>query len=148
MQTKWIVAADGSRARIFEWLESDRSVHEIEDLANPSGHAHKRDLAPDSDGRFYGKGERQQGHTVPSRGDVHDHELELFSRAVGDFLERACSEHRYDSLCLIASPKFLGMLRKNLGNETQKHIEEEMAKDVTRFDAEEIRALLDPRTRH
>lgn len=148
MHTTWIVAADGSRARIFEMLDTDKSIYEVEDLANPTGHAHKRDLSPDSDGRFYGKGQHQQGHTVPSRGDVHEHELELFSRSIGEFLDKACSEHRYDSLCLIAAPKFLGMLRQNLGKETQKHVEEELSKDVTRFDAEDIRALIDPRLRH
>jgi protein required for attachment to host cells len=148
MHTTWIVAADGSRARIFEMLDTDKSIHEIEDMANPTGHSHKRDLSPDSDGRFYGKGEQQQGHTVPSRGDVHDHELELFSRAVGEFLDKACNEHRYDSLCLIASPKILGMLRQNLGKETQKHVEEELSKDATRFAPEDIRALVDPRLRH
>ncbi|HYD79975.1 MAG TPA: host attachment protein [Paucimonas sp.] len=148
MHTTWIVAADGSRARIFEMLDTDKSLQEIEDLANPTGHAHKRDLSPDSDGRFYGKGERHQAHTVPSRGDVHEHELELFSRTIGDFLDKACNEHRYDSLCLIAGPKFLGMLRANLGKETQKLVEEELPKDVTRFDADDIRALIEPLSRH
>jgi protein required for attachment to host cells len=148
MHTTWIVAADGSRARIFEMLDTDKSIHEIEDLANPSGHAHKRDLASDSDGRFYGKGEQHQGHTAPSRGDVHEHEVELFSRTIGEFLDKACDEHRYDSLRLIAAPKFLGMLRQNLGKETQKRVEEELPKDVTRFDADDIRAMIDPRLKH
>ncbi len=140
MQKLWIVAADSSRARIFEVSPPDRHFQEIEDLANPPGRGTNRDIRSDGYGRFYGKGERDQGHTASPPVDAVTHETELFSKDVGEYLDKARTEHRYDKLYLIASPKFLGLIRQNLSKEAQKLVEKELAKDVSWFDAKEIEA--------
>ena len=64
MKTIWILVADSSRAKIFEAHGAMRGVHEIETFSNPEGRAHNRDLKTDGSGRYFGKGERNQGHTA------------------------------------------------------------------------------------
>lgn len=138
MQTTWILTADSSRARIFEMHGAQDHLHEIEDFANAAGHATIGDLRTDARGRFYGKGEREQAHTAEPEVDPIMHETELFSKQVSEFLDKACSEHRYDKLYVIAFPKFLGLMRQNMSKQVQRLVEEEVPKDVSKFDIREI----------
>jgi protein required for attachment to host cells len=142
MQTTWIVVADSSRARIFEKAAPKMHLREIEDLVNPSGHAEDKELETDERGRFYGKGEREQGHTAEPAVSAVEHENEKFSRAVTHYLDKAHNEHRYDSLCLIAAPKFLGHLRSSLSKSTKTTVIEELPKDISAFTTKEIETYI------
>ena len=44
MQTTWILAADSSRARIFEVAEKDRRLLEIQDFVNPEARMSEREF--------------------------------------------------------------------------------------------------------
>jgi protein required for attachment to host cells len=145
MQTTWILAADSSRVRIFEEMDAQHHLREIQDFAHPAGHAQDRDLETDAKGRYFGKGERVIGHTAEPNTDPVEHENELFSKSIGDFLDKARNEHRYDKLCVIAPPKFLGLLRQNMSKEAQKLVEEEIVKDVSWFDEKEIERFVQDR---
>jgi protein required for attachment to host cells len=137
MQTTWVIAADSSRARIFE-AHGAKEFREIEDFLNPAGRERYQDLRTDAKGRFYGKGERYQGHTADPDIDAPVHETELFSKKVTEYLDKGRVEHRYDELFLIAYPKFLGMLRENLSKEAQQLIRDEIPKDISKLDEREI----------
>lgn len=138
MQTTWIVAADSSRARIFEVHGEQEHLREIEDFVNPAGRSSDRELRMDVPGRFFGKGERSQGHRAEQEVEPEEHETEQFSKQLCEFLDRAGFEHRYEKLCLIAFPKFLGLMRKNMSKETQRLIEDEVPKDISWEDTREI----------
>lgn len=135
MQTTWIIAADSTRARIFE-AHGTQEFHEIEDLLNPAGRENDRDINTDAKGRFFGMG--HQASTSEPDVNAPEHQTELFSKQVTEYLDKARAEHRYDELFLIAYPKFLGMLRNNLSKEVQKLIKEEIPKDISRLDEREI----------
>ena len=122
MANTWIITADSARARILQFADRDHRLVEIDDLLNPEGHLHDGDLVTDTE--------------EPS-GAV-DHSVDLFSKRVGDYLEKARTEHRYDKLVLVAPPKFLGRLRKQLGKEVEKLVCEELDKDLYRANAREL----------
>ncbi len=142
MPARWIVAADQSRARIFEVPPEGDKLNEVEDLVNPEGRAKGTDLRTDGKGRYFGKGERNQGHTAEPREDAIDHEVDLFAKRLGAYLERARNDHRYSSLYLVAAPKFLGVMRQNFGKETLKLVADELPKDVSWFNTRDIDAYL------
>jgi protein required for attachment to host cells len=132
--TTWIVVADSSRARIFETPERGREIHEIEDFVNPSARGPDRDLQTGADGRFHTKyGTGKAGHTVAPKIDPGRHEAELFAKRVGEYVDKARAEVRYDKLCLVAPPGFLGLLRGNLGKESRKLMQKEFAKDLSQL---------------
>lgn len=138
MQTTWILAADSSRARIFELHGAQDHLREIEDFVNPEGRASDTEINTDNLGRFATKGHGVQAHTgEPNVGPV-EHETALFSKRVSDFLDQARIAHRYDKLCLIAFPKFLGLMRQNLSKEVQKLVEDEVPKDISGLNEREI----------
>jgi protein required for attachment to host cells len=121
MATTWIVAADSVRARILQVADRARLL-EVEDLLNPDGRRHEGDLVSDS-----------QESTA-----AVEHEVALFSKRIGKYLDKARAERRYDRLYLVAPPKFLGLLRKDLGREVEKLVSDDLDKDLSWFNAREI----------
>ena len=129
MTTTWIIAADSSRARILQATDRDKHLDEIEDLQNPEGRAHNRDLVADAQPRFHGT----SGAPGSDREETSatEHATELFAKRVGEYLDKARTAHKYDRLHLVAPPAFLGQLRKELGKEVQKLVAEELPKDLS-----------------
>lgn len=68
------------------------------------------------------------------------HSAKVFARELGRYLDKARVEHQYDQLVLVASPKFLGALRKELGKEAGKLVAEELAKDLSGFKTHDLAA--------
>jgi protein required for attachment to host cells len=136
MPTTWIVAADASRARILQVADRERLV-EVEDLVNPEGRLHNREINTDAKGRFAGP-DRPGGHSSDDEERTVDYYNGIFAKRIADYLESARTQHRYDRLVLVAAPKVLGMMRKELGKEVEKLVMDELDKDLSWFNAREI----------
>lgn len=137
MQTRWIVAADSSRARIFE-ADPQWHLKEIEGFTHAQGLAANRELVSDAEGRFAAKGQREEGHVSEPAVSPTQHESELFSREVSDFLNEAALQHRYDSLYVIAPPAFLGRIRQHLNKAARQSVQEEIPKDLSKLKPREL----------
>jgi protein required for attachment to host cells len=139
MATTWIVAADSSRARVLQVADRQKQLTEIEDLLNPGGRMDDRELTTDAHPRFRGTGgpgsDRQETGAA-------EHETELFAKRIGDYLDKARNDHRYDRLYLVAPPKFLGVLCGKLNKEVGKLVADELDKDLSWFDARELERYL------
>jgi protein required for attachment to host cells len=145
--TTWIVTGDSSRARILQVTGRER-LDEIEDFINPKGRMNDRELRTDAHPRFNGHGgvpgSSRTGGPASDREEMSqaDLEAENFSREIGRYLDKARTDHRYDELYLVAPPKFLGMMRKELGKEVEKLLREDFDKNLSWFDAREIDSFL------
>jgi protein required for attachment to host cells len=133
MATTWIVAADSSRARILQVAGRQR-LDEVESMVNPEGRLQDRELTTDANPRLHGPG----GLSAREEPSAVDHAVELFSKRIGGYLEKARTDHRYDRLMLVAPPKFLGLMRKELGKEVEKLVLDEVPKDLAWLNAREI----------
>lgn len=131
MGTTWILCANSSRARLFEVDAHGDTPREVADFANPAGRAHERDLRSDAAGRYYGKGERQQGHAAAREEGFSEHETERFAESLREYLEHARGENRFGQLWLVAGPAFLGHLRRNFPKPLMSLVELEVDKDFT-----------------
>jgi protein required for attachment to host cells len=147
MATKWIIAADESRARVLQVADRDQLV-EIEDLLNPEARLQERELQSDAEPRFNGHGGVGKAGSSRTGGPASDretqgaveHSAKVFARKVGRYLEKARTDHRYDELVLVAPPKFLGALRKELDKEVEKLVTGELRKELSGLNAREIAA--------
>lgn len=140
MNTTWILAADGSRARIFEMEGAE--VHELDDLMNAHGRDANRDINTDRDGRWHGGGtaaHKLAGHKYEPDISPVQHEEEKFAKRIGEYLDQASLDHRFDKLCVVAPPEFMGRLRQNMGENARRAIEEEITKDISWFSETAIR---------
>lgn len=141
MQTTWVLAADASRARIFEISEADGHLHEIEDMVNPAGRELNQEINAEPKDRFYGRG-RSVGDTTEADPEPVMKEAERFSKRVADHLDHCRSEHRFDKLRVVAAPRMLGFLRDKLSKEVQKMVEEEIPKDISSLKKHEMEEYL------
>lgn len=137
MSATWIVIADANRARIFE-VRQDAHLNELDDLVNPAARAKTSELRTDGAGRYFGKGERQQGHTAGPRVDPVEHENDMFAKRLSDYLEHARTAHRFATLHLIAAPKFLGLIRQNLSDSTARLVAEQLPKGLAQLNEHDI----------
>jgi protein required for attachment to host cells len=138
MPTLWTVVADAARCRVLEMPHPGKGVREVQDLVNPEGRMHDRELRTAGEGRFYGKGERDQAHTNAPQESASEHAERVFARAVADLVGKARAESRFDALCLVAAPHFLGALRQSLDPATTKLIVRSIDKDLVSESAEAI----------
>lgn len=143
----WIMAADSSRGRLFEIVEPERELRELEDFSNPQGRASNRELASDANGRLSSKGNGPRGHSTGQKITPVEHETQLFSKTLARYLEKARSQRRYGKLYLIAPPEFLGLMRGNLSKEVRKVTAEEINKDLAWFDSRDLARYVQPRRR-
>ena len=155
MPTTWVIAADSSRARIFEVSERGDKLQEIEDMFNPEGRQQEREVVTDREGRFGqganagsspsnpGPGARSnQAHTAEPQQTIREHDIEMFTKQVVRYIDQARNEHRFDKLRVIAAPKMLGLIRQNLSKEAQKMVEEEIPKNIAGLEEREVAEYL------
>jgi protein required for attachment to host cells len=139
MATTWIIAADESRARVLQVAGREQRLIEIEDMINPEGRQQDRELQTDAEPRFSGRPGGGPASDRETQGAV-EHSARVFAREVGRYLDKARNEHRFDELVLVAPPKFLGTLRKELGKEVEKMVADELPKDLSWFSARDLEA--------
>jgi protein required for attachment to host cells len=99
-------------------------------------------LRTDERGRFYGKGERYQGHTDEPAVSAAEHENEIFSHTLASYLDAARNAHRYSRLYLVAGPKFLGLMHDSLKKEVSQLVVDELVKDISTVSAREVENYL------
>lgn len=134
MANTWIVAADSSRARFLQVAGRERLI-EVASLLNPEARMDDRDLITDAHPRFRGTGGPGSDRQETS---AQEHATDLFAKRVGNYLEKARTDHRYDELVLVAPPKFLGMLRRSLDKEVAKRVVDELPKDLSWLNEREL----------
>jgi protein required for attachment to host cells len=143
MATTWILAADSYRARLFE-LAPRGEVREIGDFVHPAARERERDLLTDAPGRYFVKGRHDQASANEPHTPAEQVEEEKFARQLADELERGRTSNRYDKLCLVAPPRFLGRIKDALGKEVGKRLSLTVPKDLAAFDAETILGYVRP----
>lgn len=134
----WIVAANAGRARFFSQANANAPLEEINDMVNEATHLRTSETESDELGRRTGSTARSSGNT-PSQASGYQphqspvaHQNELFARAVAAYLQQGHHEHRFGQLRLVASPEFLGLLRKQLAPTLQSLVST-LDKDYTSF---------------
>lgn len=131
MSRYWIVAADASHARILARDKKFSALEEVETLTHPESRLHRRDLATDRPGRL-DESYSSASSEAEEPTDPKVREAQVFARDVADVLAKGRHERRYEELILVAEPKFLGLLRKALDDETRDRVAHEVTKNITR----------------
>lgn len=140
-QTIWAVVADRARARILaaplpgggEWEEVDCLVH-------GEGELRPGEVNTDRPGSFAGAGGAH--HSGDQATDFRHRTAEVFASEIVDRLEQAHSTQRFGKLALVATPVFLGVLRKKLPAKLAGLVTFELHKDYTQTRADELQSHL------
>jgi protein required for attachment to host cells len=142
-RTVWVLVADEALARILRWDADSETLDDVEAVTDPAAHAKEGDFQRDSAGRRAGvapQGSRQntQQHRLrgtssitASAGEEDQHlEAQSFARRVAAHLAAALQQKRFDELRVVAAPRFLGYLRKELDAHVKATVSDELSKDL------------------
>jgi protein required for attachment to host cells len=153
-RTGWVVVADEAIARILvSDDETPGALRPERALTDPKAHAKEGELDHERgrrSGVVLSEGGQPAGRNagggaslVASAGEEHVHlEAKSFARRVADHLAEACREQRFDELTIIAAPRFLGLLRKELDASVRERVVCELDKDLIHESEAEIAARL------
>lgn len=149
MSNTWIVSANAGRVRFFSKPFERAPLREVGDFVNEAAHLRTADTESDELGRRTPAGSNRGGAAaMPGSGyqpnqTPAEHQTELFARNVADSLLQAYDEGQFQQVTLVASPEFLGLLRKMLDPRIKATVVEEINKDYTQLNAEQLRNQID-----
>lgn len=146
--TGWVVVADEAIARILTTTEAPGTLDPVHALTDPAAHTKEGELHVHDAGRRDGGGGRENSggsSLTASAGDDKQHlEARAFARRVASHLADALREKRYESLRIVAAPRFLGLLRAELDAAVKATVVEELDKDLIHASDDEIAKRLFP----
>ena len=155
-KTVWVLVADEAIARILRWPEQGDALESVEELTDPAAHAKEGDFNRDAQGRRAGVAPHGSRQNTPHRlrgtasvtasageGDRHL-EAQGFARRVAQHLADALRAKRFDELRIVAAPRFLGHLRKELDSHVEATVSQELNKDLVHAENSELTRRLFP----
>lgn len=139
MRTTWIVIADGAKAQVYQYDGKNEPLEKVE--GGTLSHVNKpsHELVTNKRGRVFQSADpSRSGMENPT--DPHEHEKHVFAGEVADWLEERIGE--YEQLILIAAPRVLGDLRRDLSDRVMAKVSAELDKDLTNVPVPELREHL------
>jgi protein required for attachment to host cells len=133
---RWVLVANAGSARIFR-LENLKKLTELESFVHPESRLHERDLVSSKPGRAFESNSHHR-HAIEPQTTQKDHEFMEFARKLSSYLEEADKTTPFTHLYVIASPKFLALLRQSFHPSVIQKIVKEVSKDVVHASTSEI----------
>lgn len=133
----WVVVASAARARFFEVNGRREPLLEIRDLVNPEDRLQEQALKSDKPGRAFDHGGGHR-HALGTAVAPKEQAAIRFAKQVTEQLAADRHQGLFDSLCLVAPPHFLGLLRSHMGNGLSRAVRGEVTNDLTRQDARAV----------
>lgn len=136
----WVLVGDGRKALFFINKGSrdllDLRVVETRIDENPA----TRDQGTDRPGRAFasvGGARSAVGDT-----DWHEVEEERFARAIAERINAGAEANEFSEIVIVAPPRTLGEIRKDLSKKAQSKVAGELGKDLTRHPLADIEKAL------
>jgi len=128
-----IVVADAARARVFKTVEKLADMTEIDDLVHPESRLRNNELGAGTPVRSVNQKGSLQPRTFPK-----DHEEQTFAKKLAKHIKTLYNQLYYEELILIASPRFLGMLRNELETTIDRLVSCTINKDLLQASSDEL----------
>jgi protein required for attachment to host cells len=137
----WVVIADGAHAKVLQFTPEKPKLEAVKDIAFTVDLMATHDLVSDRPGRVFESHGRAR-HAKAPRSDPHRELKRSLAHRIADALQTSLAEHRYDKLVLVAPPTALGDLRESLADGVRACVTAELAKDLVKLPASELRSHL------
>jgi protein required for attachment to host cells len=140
VQKTLIIVADKSRARLFSIDSPKGPLHELEDFVSPRARLHGNQRLTDGRSRAHTK--EHEHHTFPPPEPDQYPEAIEFAGDLARRIDEGRQQREFERLILVASPDFLGTLRKKLSPSAAKLVERSFDSNLTHLSATDIRGHL------
>lgn len=128
-----IVVADAGHARLLRTRKSWKDLQEQEDMIHSESRLRERELSSDAAGRA-----RDPQSTLDPRTSAKEHEERAFAKQLGRHLKQCHNADPFDELILVASPRFLGLLRAELPAPLDRLESRTIRKELIHLGSEEL----------
>lgn len=128
-----IVVADAARARLFKTEEKITDISELDELGHPESRLRDRELGSGTPVQSANQKGSLQPRTFPK-----DYEEQTFAKELGKHIKSLHNDLHFEELILIASPRFLGMLRNELDSTLDKLVSKSINKELLQADVDSI----------
>ena len=134
----WIVVANSTHARFFK-LDSHYKLVEMPGLVHVESRMHEGDVLEEKTGKNLSARWGSALYPTERQHTPKKVEAMTFAKQVADHIENARATGQIQKLFVAASPSFLGLLRQELSQQTLNLLQEEVPKDITLLNPENIR---------
>jgi protein required for attachment to host cells len=134
MPSTWIVSANASRARVFAQRNAADPLDEVLDLVNEASRLRDTDLETDSPVGERAASDSRNNVGAPTTPSTYEPKQTAKEREV-----KAHNEGRFEQLCLVASPEFLGLLRRLVEPRLGRALSLSINKDYTHSTPQQLR---------
>jgi protein required for attachment to host cells len=135
MDTRWILVADGARARLFTYCGPNKPPELVNDGEFTHINVPSREIAQEKRGRVFHSADGSRS-AMERPSDPHEYEKVRFAAELANIL--ASRQGAFDRLILVAAPKMLGHLRQHLPDVVTKKVVGELNKDLTNVNSREL----------
>jgi len=136
----WIITANGTRCRIYNYDCKHHELSLLKDLEHPEGKLKSGELIADTPGHYKTRG--------PARGacewssDPKKVEIGRFIKTVADEIESGRTHNSYKEVVIFAPPEVNGMLTQHLSKQTNQLMIGNIKKDYVAKSERDLSAYL------
>jgi protein required for attachment to host cells len=145
MHAYLVVVADSSRARLFGRKLKFSPLEELEALTHPESRLRRQDLVSDRPGTVHESSAHGES-PADQRSDPKDQEARQFAREICARLQYWRQQGKVEAIGLVTEPRFLGLIRQYLDDESRRLVQQEIGANLTRETVEAITRKLDAGT--
>jgi protein required for attachment to host cells len=136
----WVLVGDGRRA-LFLYNHGDPDLLDLRVIeARVDENPATRLQGSDAPGRAFAS--RGGVRSAVENADWHELEKEHFAKGIAERINKAAENGEMTEIVIVAPPRVLGELRKELSSKAQAKVKGELDKDLTRHPLPEIEKAL------
>jgi protein required for attachment to host cells len=134
----WILVCDAAKARFFELRHGDAAWHAVSVVIHEASRSKANDLVGGPSGTRSSEGRSVHHNALAPSASPKEVEKEGFAHTLATTLDAALRSARFRRWVLVAPPHFLGLVRKELTRELEKHLLTAVDKDFNDLSAQEL----------
>jgi protein required for attachment to host cells len=135
MNSVWILVCDSARGRLFETQNGAPPWTLLETLAHDESRSKGSELVSDRAGSRSSEGASAHHNALAPASDPKEVTKGHFAHSLVKMLDQAVRSGRFAKWVLIAPPRFVGLIKRELTPELEKHLMATVDKDLTDLEA-------------
>ena len=138
MKSTWVLVCDAAKARVFEIRDGDSTWHVVELVLHEGSRNKASELVSGPSGTRSSEGRSVHHNALAPASSPKEVEKQGFAHTLAATLDQAMRSARFQKWVLVAPPHFLGLMKKELTSELEKHLVTAVAKDFNDLAVHEL----------
>jgi protein required for attachment to host cells len=134
----WVLVCDAAKARVFEIRDGNPTWHAVELVLHEGSRSKASELVGGPSGTRSSEGRSVHHNALAPASSAKKVEKEGFAHTLATTLDQAMRSARFRKWVLVAPPHFLGLMRKELTSELEKHLLTTVDKDFNDLAVHEL----------